>query len=148
MAYETFPWTTIDIPTGMEIVDHSHTIKHAYGGVYMAKRAQATLIQKEFKPSWKAMTSSSWIALTEFWRLVSGSADFFYWQFPASIYGGTGWGGVDVSDAPAGWDSEQDLGWGGGPIFLASFVEDSISQQYLIDFPNHWAVGITILEVA
>jgi len=148
MAYETFPWSSIDIPNGIEVTEHCHTIKHAYGGGYMASRARSTRMQKRFTPIWHAMTAASWVELTTFWRTVSGSADAFYWQFPVGIYGVSGWGGVEVDNPPAGWDADEAIGWGDGPIFLARFEEDSLVQKYDERLPNRWAVSVAILELA
>jgi hypothetical protein len=147
IKYEVFPWDSIELPNGMEITEFSHTVKHNYQG-YSVSRATTTKVQKQFTLTWNAIDSASWLKVVEFWRLVHGNADAFYFQFPVGIYGVSGYGGeATTDDLPYGFESEYDFGYGSGAVFLVTFVEDNLKQKWVPSGVNRWKMQITVREV-
>ena len=105
-------------------------------------------MQKAFGMVWHVMTAPEWLALVEFWRSVYGSADAFYWEFPVELYGSPGYGGYGGLEPDDGFDADQDVGYGAGPIFTVKFVGNELPQKYRTTVPGRWRVETTIREVA
>jgi hypothetical protein len=148
MALSTFPWDEVGEANEMEIEEISHVIDHPYGGGYSASRPAATKMQKAILTKWEAMTTAQWLALVGFWRSVYGPANAFYLHFPFELYGSPGYGGYGGLEPDDGFDADQDVGFGSGPVFTVKFVGNRLPQKYRTRFPGRWQVEATFREVA
>lgn len=167
MTLLSWNWDDYGYFAELGIDEVCHTIRHQYGGGYDASRPEASKMQKEFQIQFTYMTSENWIFLVEFWRSVHGNADAFYFQFPAELYGspgyggftftfgsillagGSGYGGYGGVEPPDGFDADQAVGYGEGPIFTTKFVNDRLPQRHRSDIPGYWRTDqILIREVA
>lgn len=164
MALLTFPWDDIGQPSSMSIDDICHTRSDPFGGGYSASITQGGRMQKIFRIVWPSMEPAEWIELLSFWRSVHGNADAFYFQIPTTIFGSPGWGGFNQAifgeavfgeatftsagsfDPDDGFDADQEVGFGDGPIHTCKFVDQSLPQQYLTGF-SRWRVETSIREV-
>lgn len=146
MALLSFPWDLIGYPTDLEITDICNSISHPYNG-YSASRATSGKIQKLFAHTW-IVTTDQWIAFVEFWRSVYGNVNAFYYQFPVELYGSPGYGGYGGTEPPDGFDADQPVGYGEGPILTVRFAEKQLPQKYRTNFPGTWSVQASMREVA
>lgn len=146
MSLLTFPWDDVGDGSGMQIVEICHTISHAYTG-YSATRVASTKMQKAFTINWTARTPAQWLAFVEFWRSVYGNAHAFYWEFPAELYGSPGYGGYGGLEPDDGFDADDFVGAGDGPIFTVRFDQPELPQKYLTGF-NRWDWDATFREVS
>lgn len=143
-----FPWASLPDPQTFKVKDICHTIRHEYGGGYTASRRDGTKIQKEIYMKWDNLTGPQWLAIVEFYRSVGGSAEAFYFEFPVGLYGSPGYGGYANLEPPDGFDNDAAVGYGNGPIMIARFDDDELSQEYYYDHFQHWIVEATVREIA
>ena len=139
MAIETFPWDEIRNPISIKVRDKASVVRTKFEGGYEHTRARNTSIPKQFELFWNAMEASDWMALLKFFRARHGGAEAFYWQFPIGIYGEP----TDISEA--GFESEIEVGFGEGPIFLVQFVNDELEQEYLN--ADRWRMTVVLEEI-
>lgn len=146
----TLTWNWDDVGRFADInpTDICHTIEHPYGGGYCASRPENSKMQKEFEISMLAMTSAEWLNLVEFWRSVKGNGDAFYFQFPIEIYGSPGYGGYGGLEPSDGFDADQAVGYGEGPILTVRFVGNKLHQKQHSEIPFHWQANFILREVA
>ena len=140
-------WDDIEYPREIEITEICHTISHKYGGGYAASRPASQKMQKHFKLVFPAISSTSWLNLIEFWRSVYGSANAFFWEFPVALYGSPAYGGYFIGDPPDGFDTDQEVYYGCGPVFTVRFAEDRLPQRVHAYHPGKWNITVPLLEV-
>lgn len=147
MALLTFPWDDVGMANIMEITESCSTVTHSYSG-YSATRSMSQKMQKIFTITWVAMTSVQWLKFIEFWRSVYGNANAFYWEFPYELYGSPGYGGYGGLEPGDGFDADDFVGAGDGPIMTVRFVGSDLPQKRLRNMPGYWEVKATFREVA
>ncbi len=147
MALLMWNWDDFSYYYQIDIDEICHTIEHPYGGGYAASRPEASKMQKCFYVDMLAMNPAQWLNFVVFWRAVHGNADAWYFQIPYEIYGSPGYGGYGGLEPADGFDADQAVGYGEGPIFTCQFVGKKLPQKYRSDRPNHWRVTATIREV-
>ena len=143
----SWDWDDIGYPIEIQIEEICHTISHPYGGGYAASRPASQKMRKLFTLIWPAMTAAKWLNLIEFWRSVYGSADAFYFEFPIALYGSPSYGGYFIGDPADGFDTDQEVYYGCGPVFTVRFAEPRLLQKVNARHPGKWAVQAKILEV-
>lgn len=140
-------WDDIGYPNSLDVRDICHTIRHGYGGGYAASRPAAQKMQKYFVLTYTTMPSANWLNLIEFWRSVYGSANAFYFEFPVSLYGSPSYGGLNIGDPADGFDTDQEVYYGCGPVFTVRFAENELLQKADARYPGRWQVVVPMFEV-
>ena len=146
MTIKTFPHDDIGNPSYVYPTDICHSHSDDFGGGYQASRLESGKMQKLFDVVWPQMSSAQWLALVVFWRSV-GNAKAFYWQFPVGIYGSPGFGGYGGLEPEDGFDADQPVGAGEGPIFTAKFVDPKLPQRFETGM-QYFYVKTQIREIA
>jgi hypothetical protein len=127
---ETFPWDDIGEPSKVDMVDHCDTIATPYpNSGYNATRLVHTRKLKMFRMDWEWMEPSELLSLVDFWR-GHGSASAFYWQYPWTLFGVSGFGGPVGYDSGDGFESDVEFGYGMGVVFTTRFLENSLDEPH------------------
>lgn len=148
MALELLDWAQLGKPKRWRIKEIAHSIHHPYGGGYAASRSASDKIQKAFYHYYDKMTSAGWLYLVEFWRARGGSAEAFFYEFPLGLYGTPGYGGLNIGEPADGFDTDVDVGFGGGATFTCKFMGDELDQFGDGRRPGRYGVEFWIREVA
>lgn len=141
MSYETWDWTDIEPPSALKIAPVTSTVVTSSEAGYDTTRPRWTRNRMKIVLEWSGtegmMGPASFSALLDFFWRQRGQALPFYFQLPIGLYGFPGaYGGVAEPAGTDPFDSELEVGFGQGPIWLVRFTQDELPFKFI--FPNYW----------
>ncbi len=151
--YSTWNWDSIDAPSGIKVIPVTSTIITPSEAGYDTCRPRWTRNRMKIVLEWSGsegmMSPASFNALLEFFWNRRGPALPFYFQVPVGLYGSPdGYSGEADPSGLDPFDTEVDVGYGEGPVYLVRFTQEELPFRFL--FPNHWYTEspVELLKVA
>jgi hypothetical protein len=131
----------------MRTVDRVFGLETPFESGHSQSRAKTTRKIKLIDVSWHLIPTDEYLDLVAFFRDV-GNFDAFYWQWPLGMYGEPGFGGISQTDddGTGFGQTEQEVGYGEGLVFLMRFVEPELQAEYSTEF-DRWNVATRMKQV-
>ncbi len=149
---ETWDWSVIEPPSALKLVPVTSTVVASSEAGYDATRPRWTRNRMKVLMEWSEaegwMGPASFDALLNFFWSQKGQARPFYFQLPVGLYGYPPPYGGGVEPGGSGpFNSELEVGFGEGPVWIVRFTQDELPLKHL--FPNRWCTenAVELLRV-